>query len=84
LEEALEHAQQSWNGPTRFGDFIQTYQPTSYYSPNLHWVEWRRDVFARFDAIMSLVAGWGGKSLRLASEGQIPQPASELRITPKS
>jgi hypothetical protein len=42
LEEALEHAQQSWNGPTRFGDFIQSYQPTSYHSPNLDWVEWRR------------------------------------------
>jgi hypothetical protein len=84
LEETLEHAQQSWNGPTGFGDFVKTYQPTSYHSPNPQWLDWRRDVFTRFDGIMSLVVSWNGKSLRFAPEGQIPRPASELRITPKS
>jgi hypothetical protein len=84
LEEALEYAEGSWNGPASFGDFIKSYQPTSYHSSNPQWVQWRRDVFARFDDIMSLVASWDGKSLRLANEAQIPKPASELRITPKS
>jgi hypothetical protein len=83
LEEALEHAQQSWSGPTHFGDFIKSYRPSSYHSPNPQWVRWRGEVFSRFDTIMSLVGGWGGKSLRLASEGQIPRPPSDLRITPK-
>jgi Patatin-like phospholipase len=78
LEEALAHAEQSWNGPVCFGDFIKSYKPTSYHSPE----QWRREVFSRFDAIMSLVAGWGGKSLRFEKEA-IPRPASELRITPK-
>ena len=84
LEEALEHAQQTWNGSDRFAEFIKRYQPSSYYESNPEWKQWRLEVFERFDAIMALASTWGGKSLRLASEGRrIPRPESALRITPK-
>ena len=80
VEEALENAQQIWSGTTHFRDFVGTYEPISYHSPK----SWRNEAFSRFDAIMSLVAGWGGKSLRSVDNGRnIPRPESALRITPR-
>ena len=83
LEESLEHAEQAWNGPARFGDFVRNYQPKSYQRANPQWSQWRSEIFTQFDGIMSLVSSWGGKSLRLASASTIPRPESDLRITPK-
>jgi hypothetical protein len=83
VEEALEHAEKAWNGPARFGNFIKSYQPTSYYSENSQWLQWRTKVFERFDGIMSVVSEWH-ESLRLAPEAHIPKPDSDLRITPHS
>jgi hypothetical protein len=83
LEEELVRAEQTWNGLAGFGAFIKKYQPKSYHGQTPQWMNWRSNVFERFECIMSLVSGWGGKSLRLAREGQIPKPDSVLRIMPR-
>jgi hypothetical protein len=84
LEEALELAQQTWNGSDRFAEFIKNYQPSSYRKSNPEWDQWRLEVFERFNSMMTLASSWAGKSLRLADEGRrIPRPESALRITPK-
>lgn len=84
LEETLGRASASWtqpNEPTR--DFISGYMgaPGSY---NRSPKQWRADVFARFDALMTLVAGWSGSPLRDAGDGYIPKPDTTMRITPVS
>jgi hypothetical protein len=85
LEETLQQAATSWYGasaPTR--DFIKNYMvnPKSYDSSTL---EWRDQVFDRFDCLMSLVHEWNG-SLRDSGKAKsyIPRPQTTMRITPVS
>lgn len=86
LEDTLQQTAASWysaGAPTR--DFIKTYMthPKSYTASPL---QWRSEVFDRFDQLMNLVNGWNGVSLRDAGKDKsyIPRPQTTMRITPVS
>ena len=84
FEETLEEAARIWGAdgdPTSYRAFIEGCldNPRSFgTSPPA----WRRSVFERFDAVMTLAAGWHGTPLR-EQRGGIPRPRTDMRITPK-
>jgi hypothetical protein len=82
LEETLEQAAESWfNMRNSTREFIADYMraPRSYHASPM---QWRGDVFERFDALMKVVQNWNGVSLREQSEKWIPKPRTTMRITP--
>jgi hypothetical protein len=82
VEETLQRAAAVWSdkdAPTR--QFIKDYMtnPASYHGST---PEWREDVFARFDVLMTHVGEWKTSLRDPPKDHRIPQQATDMRITP--
>ena len=83
LEDTLAKSASRWTGEggaESFADFVKrvSKDPKSFgRTPD----DVSRRMIARFDALMRHVAGWDGP---LAPQADIPEPPSDLRITPKA
>lgn len=81
VEEALDAAAEAWGDPAdaaSFAHFVKHYMedPRSYAGSSKAW---RRDVFDRFDALMTTGNEWSKTPLRHAP-GAIPKSRAALRI----